>query len=89
MVGFSNIPILMISYELAICQTLPQGIEETLSCGVINMTANVIGFAIITGLTPVLGAGLQKNALWIMICMIAILVLSFVLTLFVRVRQSN
>jgi len=52
--GFVNIPIFFVAYELAVKQTAHLGVGEALPCGIINMMANAIGFAEVFLLTPVL-----------------------------------
>lgn len=54
MLGFVNIPIFFISYELAVEQTIILGVGEATSCGIINLLANFISFVEILGLTFIL-----------------------------------
>jgi hypothetical protein len=52
--GFVSVPIIMISYELAVAQTQHLGIGEAMSCGIINTVANTLGVIMILALTPYL-----------------------------------
>lgn len=54
LIGFVNLPIFFVAYELAVEQTKMTGLGEALPCGVINMLANGISFLIVVVLTPVL-----------------------------------
>lgn len=53
--GFFLLPILFVAYELAVMQTASDGVGDTMSCGLINLTANFLGFLIAIALTPALG----------------------------------
>ena len=53
-VGFTLLPILMVAYELAVAQTAQFGVGESMSCGLINLYANAMGFFIAIALTPAL-----------------------------------
>jgi len=48
--GFFLLPILFVAYELAVESTAADGVGETMSCGIINMTANFLGFLVAVGL---------------------------------------
>lgn len=50
--GFFLIPILFVAYELAVEQTAHLGVSENMSCGLINIYANFVGFLIAIALTP-------------------------------------
>ena len=52
--GFFLLPILFVAYELAVESTAPDGVGEGMSCGLINVVANFLGFIIAIGLTPAL-----------------------------------
>ena len=52
--GFFLLPILFVAYELAVMQTAEDGVGDTMSCGLINLTANFVGFVIAIALTPAL-----------------------------------
>jgi hypothetical protein len=52
--GFFLLPILMVAYELAVTQTVAQGVGESMSCGLINVYANFLGFLVALSLTPAL-----------------------------------
>ena len=54
LLGFVNIPVLFVSYELAVELTSESGLGEATPCGVINMLSNGLGFGVILGLTPIL-----------------------------------
>ena len=59
--GFFLLPILFVAYELAVEQTAPDGIGDSMSCGLINMTANILGFIIAIGLTPALSQETKES----------------------------
>jgi len=66
-IGFFNLCIIMIGYELSVAQALrinPQ-IGEALSCGMINLTANTLGFFVIIALTPVLNKNHEDYSIYI------------------------
>ena len=50
--GFFLLPILFVAYELAVESTAVDGVGETMSCGLINVTANFFGFLVALGLQP-------------------------------------
>ena len=52
--GFLLLPILFVAYELAVSQTAHLGVGENMSCGLINVTANILGFLVAISLTPAL-----------------------------------
>ena len=52
--GFLLLPILFNAYELAVEQTQHLGVGDTMSCGLINIFANFVGFLLAIGLTPAL-----------------------------------
>lgn len=59
--GFFLLPILMIAYELAVAQTAHLGVGESMSCGLINVYANFVGFLIAIGLTPALAKETESS----------------------------
>lgn len=63
LIGFVNLPIFFVAYELAVEQTKSIGLGEALPCGVINMLANGISFVIVVILTPVLASQTQKSSI--------------------------
>jgi hypothetical protein len=65
----------MIGYELAVAQTLPKGIGEAMSCGLINVTCNLAGFLSIMGFTPYLSSGDKSHVLGSILMMASMLVL--------------
>ena len=50
--GFFLLPILFVAYELAVESTAADGVGETMSCGLINVTANIFGFIVAIALQP-------------------------------------
>ena len=50
--GFFLLPILFVAYELAVESTAVDGVGETMSWGLINVTANFFGFLVALGLQP-------------------------------------
>ena len=56
LLGFFNLPIFFIAYELAVEQTSCKGLGEALPCGIINMIANGISFVTVVSLTPILSS---------------------------------
>ena len=67
--GFFLLPILFVAYELAVDSTAADGVGETMSCGLINVTANFFGFLVALGLQPELAKQTKSQT------MIAIIVL--------------
>ena len=61
--GFFLLPILMVAYELAVEQTAHLGVGESMSCGLINMYANTMGFVVAISLTPALSEESTSSAL--------------------------
>ena len=59
--GFFLLPILFVAYELAVEQTAHQGVGDAMSCGLINVTANFLGFLIAISLTPELDEETQES----------------------------
>jgi len=43
-----------VAYELAVESTAPDGVGESMSCGIINVVANILGFFLAISLTPFL-----------------------------------
>ena len=54
LLGFCLLPILFVAYELAVMQTAPLGVSDSMSCGLINVVANILGFIVAISLTPAL-----------------------------------
>jgi len=79
----------MIGYELAVAQTLPKGIGEAMSCGMINVTCNLFGFLSIMGFTPYLSGGAQKNVLGSILIMAAMLVVGVGLMVYVSLKYKE
>ena len=50
--GFFLLPILFVAYELAVESTTADGVGETMSCGLINVTANFFGVMVALALQP-------------------------------------
>ena len=50
--GFLLLPILFVAYELAVESTAKDGVGETMSCGIINVVANLAGFLLAVALQP-------------------------------------
>ena len=42
--GFFLLPVIFVAYELAVEQTVKDGVGDTLSCGIINVGANTLSF---------------------------------------------
>ena len=53
--GFFLLPIFIVAYELAVEHMAPEGVGDTMSCGLINLDANFIGFVIAMAMTPLFG----------------------------------
>ena len=69
--GFFLLPILFVAYELAVDSTAADGVGETMSCGLINVTANFFGFLVALGLQPELAKQTKSQT---MIAIIALFV---------------
>ena len=54
LIGFLNLPIYVLGYELAVAQAVAinKNIGEALSCGMINTLTNFLGFVMILVMTP-------------------------------------
>jgi hypothetical protein len=89
MTGFSCLPLFMIGYELAVAQTLPKGIGEALSCGMINVTCNLFGFLSIMGFTPYLNKNTRENVLGSILMMATILLVGVGLMIFVSFKYKK
>ena len=76
----------MIGYELAVAQTLPKGIGEAMSCGLINVTCNLAGFISIMGFTPYLSGGQKKNVLGSILMMASMLVIGVGLMIYATIK---
>lgn len=61
MMGFFLLAEIFVAYELAVEQTAKDGVGDTLSCGIINVTTNVISFCIALSLTPVVSKETIKS----------------------------
>ena len=53
-VGFFLCPLVFVSFELAVEQTSADGVGDTMSCGLINITSLILSFIIDLSLTPLL-----------------------------------
>ena len=60
-IGFFLLPIFLIAYELAVDQTVHMGVGESMSCGLINLYANFVGFLVAIGLTPALAKETESS----------------------------
>merc|ERR1712086_1121214 len=83
-VGFFNLPMFMIGYELAVKQTLYKGVGEALSCGLINLLANFLGFVWIIILTPYLALNTEGHALITIYFNAGMLLVAVIMMLFVK-----
>ena len=83
-VGFFNLPMFMIGYELAVRQTLYKGIGEALSCGLINLLANFLGFVWIIILTPYLASNTEQHALTTIFFNAGMLLISVIMMICVK-----
>ena len=52
--GFTLLPIFFVAYELAVEQTASDGVGDSMSCGLINLAGNFLGFLLAISLTPAL-----------------------------------
>lgn len=84
LLGLVLVPILTISYELAVTQTVHMGIGEAMSCGIINTLANTLGVTIILILTPYLKEEQQSHCIYTMIALAAMQLVAFILLCFVK-----
>ena len=78
MIGFFLLPMFIASFELAAIQTRDDGVTETMSCGLINIINQVVGFLICISLTPALKAETHKSTMVNFIVLFAILFLSLI-----------
>ena len=78
MLGFFLLPILFNTYELAVEQTAYMGVGETMSCGLINVVANFVGFLIAIALTPALDKETRKSTGVTFIVLYIIIILALV-----------
>ena len=76
--GFFLLPILFVAYELAVEATVKDGVGETMSCGLINVTANFAGFLIAIMLQPELTKETKSQTMIVFIVLFANLGLSLV-----------
>jgi len=53
-IGFFLFPFIFVAFEIAVEQTAQDGVGDTLSCGLINVLANTVGFVLVLSLTPLL-----------------------------------
>ena len=58
--GFFLFPMIFVVFEIAVEQTVKDGVGDTLSCGLINVVANFLGFIITLSLTPLLSKETEK-----------------------------
>jgi len=49
--GFFLLPVIFVAYELAVEQTVKDGVGDSLSCGIINVATNTISFIVAFALT--------------------------------------
>ena len=61
LLGFFLLPILFNAYELAVEQTAHMGVGENMSCGLINVVANFVGFLVAIALTPALDKDTKES----------------------------
>ena len=54
LIGFFLFPMIFIAFELAVAQTVSDGVGDTMSCGLLNCISNPLAFAIDLSLTPLL-----------------------------------
>ena len=52
--GFSTLPTFFVAYELAVEQTVEDGVTESMSCGLINSVGMFLSFVVAFSLIPVL-----------------------------------
>ena len=89
LVGIANLPVFTVSYELAVQQTMSLGIGEALSCGLINSFGNVIGWASVIGMTPLLDQVTEKNSIISQAILIVLLGVSVICTIALVIRKQS
>ena len=88
LVGIANLPVYTVSYELVVQQTLSLGVGEGLSCGLINLLSNMIGWVCVLGLTPLLDKVEQRYSILSMAGLTFGLGLSVIFTISLVLRNQ-
>ena len=57
------LPMIFVGYELAVEQTQEDGVGDSLSCGIINVTCNFISFVITLSITPLVNQETDQSNL--------------------------
>ena len=86
--GFLLLPILFNAYELAVEQTQHLGVGDTMSCGLINIFANFVGFLLAISLTPALAKETISGAWTTFIVLFANLGVAEIFLIIAKVQQS-
>ena len=76
--GFFLLPILFVAYELAVMHTAKDGVGDTMSCGLVNVYANFVGFLIAMALTPALAKETEGGATTTLVVLFANLCVALV-----------
>ena len=71
--GFSTLPTFFVAYELAVEQTVEDGVTESMSCGLINTGGMFLGFVVAFSLTPALDKKTTSSVTITMIIMFAVM----------------
>ena len=61
LLGFALVPILFVAYELAAMQISKYRVSDTMSCGLINVVCNFVGFVFALSLTPYLDKPTEES----------------------------
>ena len=79
--GFSTLPTFFVAYELAVEQTVEDGVTESMSCGLINTGGMFLGFVVAFSLTPALGEKTTSSVTVTMSIMFAVMGAAFLFLL--------
>ena len=87
--GFSTLPTFFVAYELAVEQTVEDGVTESMSCGLINSGGMFLGFVVAFGLSPALGEKTESSVTITMIIMFAVMGAALVFLIFGTIAHKT
>ena len=77
-IGFAMLPTFFVAYELAVEQTLDDGVTESMSCGLLNTSGMFLSFVIAIAVTPSLNKQTKSSVTWTMITMFIVMAFSII-----------
>ena len=87
--GFFSYAIIFVSFELAVEQTAPDGVGESMSCGLINSVAQTFAFVLDVSITPLLTAQTHRSGGIIFAILSVLLILALLFLLLASIYTSK